>query len=435
MQARPFHLAWFMNFSGPRTWSTPFPDADARRWTNGDFYVDMIRAMERGCFDYMMLEDSSMVSDAYAGSSEVDLKYGLYAPKHDPIPLVPVLARATKHIGIVATASTTFYPPFLLARSMATLDHLTEGRVGWNIVTSSEHRAAQNFGMDQIWEHDNRYDRADEFVELVTQLWGSWDQDAVVMDRGTGVYVDHTKVRTIDFEGKYFKSRGPLNTMPPLQGRPVFCQAGGSPRGREFAAHHADTLLASAQGIEAMKEYRNDIRTRMGNYGRSPDTCKVMFIVSPIIGDTHEDALEKKRRMTAQSDAKIEMALGHLSALTENDFSTFDLDQPLEDVETNGHRTTLSNFIKMGAGGKTLREVALGWSSSSLDLVGTPDEVAGQMGEAMEEVGGDGFLISGGLSRRFISEIADGLCPALQRRGLIRDGYEHAHFRDNLLAF
>jgi FMN-dependent oxidoreductase (nitrilotriacetate monooxygenase family) len=424
-----------MNFSNPKTWLTPFGGNDARDWASGDFYIDMIQAMERGGFDYMMLEDSLMVSDAYAGTSENDLKYSLYAPKHDPLPLVPLLARATKHIGIVSTASTSFYPPFMLARTMATLDHLTRGRVGWNIVTSSENRAAQNFGRDEHFEHDHRYDRADEFVDLVTQLWGSWDADAVVMDRETGTYVDHTKVRTIDFEGKYFKSRGPLNTLRPIQGRPVFCQAGGSPRGREFAARSADTLLASAHGVEGMKEYREDIHRRMANYGRSPDECKVMFILNPILGETHDDAVAKKERMAGEQDTLVEIALGHLSALTENDFSKYDLDAPLEDVQTNGHRSTLNDFLRLGGNGKTLREVALNWSVSCLDLVGTPDEVAGQMGEAMEEVGGDGFLISGALSRRYISDITDGLCPALQRRGLIRDGYAHQQFRENLFDF
>jgi alkanesulfonate monooxygenase SsuD/methylene tetrahydromethanopterin reductase-like flavin-dependent oxidoreductase (luciferase family) len=159
---------------------------------NGEFYIDMARSLERAGFDYMMFEDSSMVSDGYAGTSEVDLKYALYAPKGDPVPLIGMVAQATKHIGLVATMSTSFYPPFLLARTMSTLDHLTRGRVGWNIVTSSEDRAAQNYGMDKLFEHDLRYERADEFVDLVTQLWDSWEADALVMDAERGVYVDHT---------------------------------------------------------------------------------------------------------------------------------------------------------------------------------------------------------------------------------------------------
>jgi alkanesulfonate monooxygenase SsuD/methylene tetrahydromethanopterin reductase-like flavin-dependent oxidoreductase (luciferase family) len=201
MTDRMFHLGWFMNFMAPKSWRGNWGSDDGAAWADGSFYVDFVRALERARFDYMMIEDSSMVPDAYAGTTEVELKHSLYAPKHDPIPLVPLLAAASARIGIVATASTSLYPPFLLARTMATLSHLTKGRVGWNIVTSSEHRAAQNYGMDKLWEHDHRYERADEFVELAEALWSSWEPDAVVMDRATGRYVDHTKVHTVDFKG------------------------------------------------------------------------------------------------------------------------------------------------------------------------------------------------------------------------------------------
>jgi FMN-dependent oxidoreductase (nitrilotriacetate monooxygenase family) len=289
--------------------------------------------------------------------------------------------------------------------------------------------------MDKLYEHDNRYERADEYVDLVTKLWESWAPDAVVRDRDTKTYADYRKVNPIDFEGKYFKSRGPLNTLPPLQGRPAFCQAGGSPRGREFAATHADTLLASAFGVTKMKEYRDDIRRRAVAAGRNPDDCKVLFIVSPTLGETMDEAREKAERGKRMADQMIEAALGHLSALTENDFSKFDLDSPVPQVTTNGHRSTLMDFLSLGNDGKTLREVAASWTISSLDLVGTPDSVAEEMGEAMEAVGGDGFLITGKPNRRYISEIADGLAPALKRRGLIRSEYEHQYLRDTLKEF
>jgi FMN-dependent oxidoreductase (nitrilotriacetate monooxygenase family) len=431
-----FHLAWFINFSQPN-WNGNFTGNDGSSWADGSVHVEMAQSMERGGFDYMMLEDSSMVSDGYEGSSRVDLKYGLYAPKHDPMALIPLMASATKHLGFVATGSTSFYPPYLLARRMSTLDHLTGGRVGWNIVTSSEDRAAQNYGMDKLFEHDHRYERADEYVELMCKLWDSWAPDAVVRDYDTATFTDYTKVNPINFEGKFFSSRGPLNTLPPLQGgRPVFCQAGGSPRGREFAAAHADTLLASAFGVAKMKSYRDDIRSRMQAQGRNPDDCKVMFIVSPILGETMQEAQEKAEAINAATADRVEAALGHLSALTENDFSTYDLDAPVPVVTTNGHRSTLADFLSLSEGNtRTLREVAASWTIDSLALVGTPDHVAGLMGEAMQEVGGDGFLITGRPNRRYVAEITDGLCPALRRRGLIRSEYEHNHLRDNLLAY
>jgi FMN-dependent oxidoreductase (nitrilotriacetate monooxygenase family) len=434
MTPQKFHLGWFMNFMPPKSWRGNWGGSDAETWADGDFYVDFIRSLERACFDYMMIEDSSMVPDAYAGTSEVELKHSLYAPKHDPVVLVPLLAAATKHIGIVATMSTSLYPPFLLARSLATLSHLTQGRAGWNVVTSSEHRAAQNYGMDELWEHDDRYGRADEFVEVAEALWESWDPDAVVLDRETKVYADYTKVRPIDFKGEYFQVRGPLNTLPPLGGRPVYCQAGGSPRGREFAARHADTVLTAAVGVEAMKEYRDDVRARAEKYGRDPDSLKFLFVCSPVLGDTDEEAHAKVARMREATDWNAESTLAHLSALTENDFSEFDLNEPVPELTTNGHRSTLADFLK-NSQGKTLREAAANWTIGAVPLIGTPDTVAERMGEVMEQVGGDGYLISGETSRRYIGEITEGLVPALQRRGLTRTSYEHESFRDNLMAF
>jgi FMN-dependent oxidoreductase (nitrilotriacetate monooxygenase family) len=433
--AKPFHLAWFGNFTVP-AWDDPFCGNDPLLWTNGDFYIDMARSLERAGFTYFMIEDSLMVPDIYAGTAELELKYALYSPKHDPMALVPLLARATKHLGLIATASTSFYPPFLLARLMTTLDHLTEGRVGWNVVTSSEDLAAQNFGLDSLPEHDLRYEMAEEFVDLVHQLWDSWDADAVVMNRATGVYADYTKVRPIHFRGKYHSSRGPLNTLRGPQGRPVICQAGGSPRGRAFAAKHADTLLASPTSVAEMKSYRDDVRVRAAGYGRNPDDIKVMFVIRPVIGATQAEADEKARALREAELSNLEIQFVHMAAVMEIDMSPYPLDEPLpEDIKTNGHQSMLETFLRVNKG-KTLREAVSKPRMRSMELVGTPDAVAAQMAEAMDEVGGDGFLFYGQpVSRRYINEICEGVAPALQRRGLVRTTYEHAHLRDNLLAF
>jgi len=430
----PFHLGWFMSFRPPA-----FPDqwvgADAEEWTDGRYYEDFARSLERAKFDYIMIEDSSMVPDAYAGNSEVDLKHALYAPKHDPMALASLMADVTSRLGIVATGSSTFYPPYLLARTMSTLDHLSRGRMGWNVVTSSEDRAAQNYGIDRLPEHDERYDRADEFVDLVSQLWNSWEEGAEVQNRETGEFADHTKVHPIDFQGTYYDSRGPLNLPRSPQGRPVICQAGGSERGRRFGATHADTIIASAHGVEAMKAYRDSVRQHLVDVGRDPDSCKVLFVVSPIVAETEAAAQARYTAAWAPSDRRVEAALGHISAYTENDMSVYDWDQPVEELSTNGHQSTLAMFMKRAEGGKTLREVASAWSIGCLDLVGTPTTVADQMEKAMDYVGGDGFLISGASNRRFITEITDGLVPELQRRGLTRREYTHPTFRDNLLSF
>jgi alkanesulfonate monooxygenase SsuD/methylene tetrahydromethanopterin reductase-like flavin-dependent oxidoreductase (luciferase family) len=258
----------------------------------------------------------------------------------------------------------------------------------------------------------------------------------VVRDRERGMYADYTKVHTVDFEGTYYRSRGPLNTVRPPQGRPVICQAGASSKGREFAARCADTIIAAAQGPAQMKAYRDDIRARMESLGRKPDSCKVLFVVSPVLADTQEEAHAKRERWFTDPHY-IEYALAEISSITEIDFKQFDLDKPLPDVTTNGERGSLENFVQKGQG-KTLRELVSGGLGRAAELVGTPDKVAGEMEDIMEEVGGDGFLITSPvmrLNRRYITEIADGLVPALQRRGLTRSSYTFEQLRDNLLEF
>lgn len=428
-----FHLAWFCNFSSGE-WDQPFTSG-ASPW-DGKIYVEMAQAMERACFDYIMLEDTLMVSEAYRGTSEATLRHALQAPKHDPLPLAAIIAAATSHLGIVATMSTMAYPPFMLARLASTIDSISGGRFGWNIVTSGEDAAAQNFGMDELPPREQRYDMADEYVDVVTRLFGSWAPDAVVMDRSRGIYADHTKVKPIDFEGKFFKVRGPLNTVPSPQGRPVYVQAGGSPRGREFAARTADSIIATANGVEGMKWYRDDVRARAAAAGRDPDDIKVLFLIYPVLGETHDEAEAKYQRMV-NAPAFIEASLASIGTVTDIDFSQFDLDAELPHLTTNGEQGSLDKFAQWGKG-KTLRQLTAERFDGGLRLVGTPDEVADKMGAAMEAIGGDGFLVSTPfqrISRRVVMEITEGLVPALQRRGLVRTQYEHTLLRDTLRAF
>lgn len=437
MSDKPFHLGWFTNFT-PEAWDDPWSAHGGTDWTGG-FYVDMARQLERACFDYMILEDTCMVADAYGGTMEGSLKHAVFAPKHDPVPLATLIAAATSRLGVVATMSTSFYPPYLLARLSSTIDHIAKGRFGWNIVSSAEDRAAQNFGFDAMVEHDARYDMADEYFDVCCQLWDSWEPDAVVMDRETGTYADHTKVHPINYEGKYYKSRGPLNTVRSPQGRPVFVQAGASPRGRQFAAQSADSIIAVATGVEGMKAYRDDVRARMEGLGRKPDDCKVLFLVSPIIAATEAEARAEEERIKS-APGYVEQVLVGISSNTEIDFAQFELDEPLPPVTTNGERGSLEKFVQGTGSGPdtTLRELAMQRLARCIELVGTADQVADRMGEVMEEVGGDGFLITrpgNSLSRKYISEITDGLVPALQRRGLTRTSYTYEHFRDNLLDF
>lgn len=436
MAPKKFHLGWFLNFTTD-LWNGPFENGGSP-WS-GEFYVDIAQILERACFDYVMVEDKLSVSEAYGGTSEIYLKQALgMVPKHDPAPLAALMSAGTSRLGIVITMSTLGYPPFLLARLAATLDHIAEGRFGWNVVTSAEDAAAQNFGLDRLPPRELRYDMADEYMDLVNQLFDSWERDAIVRDREKGIYADYKKVHPIHFNGKFFKCRGPLNTAPMPQGRPTYVQAGGSPKGRDFAAKHADSVITLADGLEGMKEYRDDIRARARKHGRDPDDIKVLFLVIPTLAGTKEAAYEGRDRMI-HSPAFIEQTLGLISAITDIDFSKLDLEQPLPHLTTNGEQGSLDKFQQSGSG-KTLRQLVYESSEfeSSIELIGTPEGVADDMGEIMEEIGGDGFLITmhnQAVSRRNVLEVTEGLVPALQRRGLVRTEYTHRTLRENLRAF
>jgi FMN-dependent oxidoreductase (nitrilotriacetate monooxygenase family) len=431
-----FHLGWFTNFTVDE-WNDPLAAGGGMPW-NGKYYVEMAQALERACFDYLMLEDTLMVSDAYGHSTEMYMKKAIKVPQHDPAPLATLVAATTTKLGIVSTLSTMAYPPFLLARLCTTIDNIAEGRFGWNIVTSGEDTAAQNFGMDKLPPRELRYEMAEEYMQVVNQLFASWDMDAVVMDHATDTYADFTKVRPIHFEGKFFKCRGPLNTMPSPQGRPAYVQAGGSPTGRAFAARHADSIIAVANGIEGMKAYRDDVRAKAVAVGRNPDDIKVLFLVAPMLGETDEEARDKFDRLVTSTEY-IEHSLAKYGSFTDTDFSKYPLDEPLPGkLTTNGEQGSLDKFQQFGSG-KTLRQLtAEGGTGASIELVGSPDSVAKKMGEVMEAVGGDGFLIKTPYrnnTRRYTTEITDGLVPALQRRGLVRTEYTQAHLRDTLKEF
>jgi FMN-dependent oxidoreductase (nitrilotriacetate monooxygenase family) len=438
MAAKPFHLGWFLQGSSVQAWGESWTGHIGTSWMQPELFMDMARALERACFDYLLLEDSSYVGESYAGSTELYLQRGLAVPRQDPSVVATLMSSVTKRIGIVPTFGTYAYPPYLLARLIATLDQVSAGRIGWNMVTGSSDYAAMNFGLDGMPEHDLRYDMADEYMDVVRGLWNSWEPGAIVADTETGVLIDPARVHATNFAGKYYRTRGPLNSGPCPQGQPVIAQAGGSPRGREFASLHADTIVVNAKGIPAMKAYRDDVRARMVAHGRDPDSCKVLFMVSPVFGESTAEAVERQRLHRVAAAARIPERLAFLGKITNIDFGSFDLDQPLAPgLRTNGHQQTLDQFVAQ-AKGKTLREVMLGQNTmeGSVELAGTIDAVAGQMDEAMQEVGGDGFLFSmPNVTRRLIAEFEDGLVPALQRRGLVRRGYEHAQFRDNLLAF
>lgn len=434
MTRKKFHLGFFTKF-GPTDWPNALGREIGASWADGRFFVDQAVQLERAKFDFVMFEDGVSVADAYGGSMELDLKHAVQTPKHDPLPLLPLMAHATKDIGFIATASTSFYPPFLLARLFSTIDSLSSGRVGWNIVTSSETNAARNFGMDELPPPTQRYDIADEYLDVVCRLWDSWDTDAVVADATTGVYADHTKVRTIDFEGEHFRCRGPLNTMPSPQRRPVLCQAGASERGRDFAARHAEVVVGlTSGGIDGMKAFRADIRERLETYGRNPDDCKILFLAPlTILPDDPKQRVPMTELEAAwAADFTLVMAASSLNL----DLSKYDLDAPVDqNMTAGGHTSVLEHIKAAGRKGMTLRQAMTASSPPDSRLKGTPEQIAETMIAQMEEGGGDGFLIQAYGASAQIPAITERLVPALQRAGAFRTEYEGSTLRERLLEY
>jgi FMN-dependent oxidoreductase (nitrilotriacetate monooxygenase family) len=396
--------------------------------------IHLAKALERACFDYMMIEDGSFVADSYGGSPDYFLRNAYSVPKNDPMSLVPLIGQATKKLGIVATVTTSFYPPFLAARLGATLDHLTGGRFGFNLVTAHNDRSAQNYGLDKHYEHDLRYEMADEWLDVVNKLWLSWAPDAIVDDEVGGTFVDPDKVRPIHHEGRFYRCRGPLNTAPGPQVRPVICQAGGSPAGIAFAAKHADTIIARVNGVAAAKSYRETLAAHMATHGREPEECKLLFSFSTVLGETEKAAAETKQRLDRAAASDIEARLAAMSYASGVDFSKFDLDQPVPPITTNAAQAT-TRALTAAPGARTLREVVSDPGTGGFDFCGSAETVARQMRDVSASIGGDGFLVSNAPTRRAIAEITDGLAPVLKRLGLTRREYAPGVFRSNLLAF
>ncbi|MGO4560005.1 NtaA/DmoA family FMN-dependent monooxygenase [Mesorhizobium sp. 2RAF21] len=434
-----------LSFNALGTVNTPWTGRGETEWVKPSLFVDITTSLERAGFDYLLIEDTSYIHDAVAGTMDTTLKLGLYSPKNDPMPLVPLLAERTKHIGIVPTVTTTFYHPYMASRLFATLDHLTEGRVGFNLVTGTGHRAVQNYGMDQLPPKAERYAMAHEWVDVFKALQESWEPDAILADVENGVYADYTKVHTIDHQGKYYKVRGPLNTIPGPQRYVPMVQAGNSSEGRDISARHGEVLLAVASSIESMKALREDMHKRMRAYGRDPSTLKIMFMVDLVLGMTDEEAQARAAALKEArwNDLSMQNMFFYLSANTRMDFSKYNPEMPFEevyaDIQKHQNIDELISVMKIqlsGVKNKTLREALATISLwPDLDLVGSPETVAAKMDEVMQEVGGDGFLITAPSQRVAVAEICDGLAPVLRRRGSIRSGYDGKTFRENLQAF
>lgn len=431
MVRKKLHFAWFGS-PGPGYWD--LPSATLYDWRKPALYQDIARLCERACFDLTLFADTPAIPNVYQGSTDYYVRTGLKVMP-DPVPFLTVMGAATERLGLGTTLSTSFYPPFLLARMMGTLDSMMGGRMAWNVVTSTSREAARNYGMDDLPEHDTRYDIADEYLELVRQLWASWDADAVVEDRAAGIFADPSKVRRVDFKGKYFASKGPLNVVPSPQGRPVIIMAGTSPRGLRFAVGNADMVIAHKNSIEDMRTYTTALRAMLAAAGRDPSSCKVFFSIKPVMGDT--PAMAQARWEQNLAKTSVEEGLADLSSTLGHDLSTFDLDKPIPpDLPVQALRGKLLQYTGSDAP-KTLRDAARHEAMfETFPICGTPEQVADVIEEAAEIGGADGFHFRAKFGDiAYLTEITTKLVPILQRRGLARSSYSGTTLREHLFEF
>ncbi|QJD87576.1 LLM class flavin-dependent oxidoreductase [Cohnella herbarum] len=412
------------------------PESERYRYKDLKYWVEMAQLLEKGMFDALFLADVYGFYDIYRGNRDAALRDAIQAPINDPSLIIPTMAYATKHLSFAVTVPTTYEQPYAHARRMTTLDHLTNGRIGWNVVTSFLPSAARNFGLDRMIGHDERYDIADEYLEVVYKLWeGSWEDDAVIRDTVKGIYTDPAKVREIHHEGKHYRVPGPHLSEPSPQRTPVLYQAGASPRGRAFAAKHAECVFIDGHSYESMKFYVDDIRAQAVAYGRHPDDIKVFMALSTIVGTTAKEAQEKFRELTELSSEEGPQAI--YGGYTGIDLSKGDPNQILTYQATDHGQTVLARYTKMSPKEMTYGEVIESVKKiggRAVVLTGSAEQVADQMQAWMEKTGIDGFNLGHLVTPGSLKEVIDGVIPILQERGVYKTEYETGTMREKLFG-
>ncbi len=404
------------------------PDDRAADYTNIDYWINLARLLDRGGFESLFIADALGHLDVYQGSSEASLRTAAQSPVNDPMLLVSAMAAATEQLGFGITVSTTYEQPYLLARKFTTLDHLTKGRVAWNIVTSVLDSAARNLGLTEQIEHDERYERAQEFLEVSYKLWeGSWEDGAVLRDRQRGVFTDPTKVHPIGHAGRYYTVPGAHLSQPSPQRTPVLYQAGASSRGSEFAARNAEVVFVGGTNNAAIRRSVEATRARAVEFGRAPDAMRFITAITVVTARTDEEAQAKYKDYLSYASGQAALSL--FSAWTGVDWSKYDLDAPLEYIETNAIRSALANLTGIDADRKwTLRQVAeyIGVGGLHPKIVGSPETVADAMETMAEEAGVDGFNIAYAISPGSFEDFVDLVVPELRRRGRIAERTSNA---------
>ena len=432
---RRMHLAAFTS-AGPVSgihggWRHPAAD---RNILAANYYARIARTLEEGCFDLMFLADILAVPDRLHGSMDSQLRTGaLGALRLDPMIVLASVIGATRHLGLAATVSTTYYPPFHIARAFATLDHLSAGRAAWNIVTSFQQAEAKNFGLEEHLSREARYERADEFVEVCCKLWDSWSDDALVLDPAAPMFADPAKVRRVDHEGAYFKVRGPLNVSRGPQGRPVFVQAGASDRGRDFAARWAEVIFITPPSIEAAKSARADLRARAEKFGRDPDSIKVLPGVCPVVAETRAIATERRALLAELSEA--DAGLSTLAYHLDVDLSTFPQDRVLPEMDVSGVQGHYKEVAEMTRKtGMPLRQLGKQYGSGRHEkgFTGTATDIVDTMAEWHDAGACDGFMFQVPYAPGGVEDIVRLIIPEMQRRGRFRTAYEADTLRGHL---
>lgn len=400
-------------------------------FTDLDYWQSMAQLMERGKMAMMFFADGYAIYDTYEGSIRPTIRRGSQVPEHDPLPLLTGIASATEHIGLASTASTSYYPPYLLAKKLSTIDHLTDGRLGWNVVMSGAEAGFRNVLGRSPLPHDERYDRGDEFMEVVYQLWEeSWADDAIVRDTETGTYADPEKVTPIEHSGEYFDVPGAHICSPSPQRTPLLIQAGQSERGRAFGARHGELLFTFKLSPEKCQSFVEDVTERAVANGRDPEDLNVWPGVSIYVAPTDEAAQRKYERAIDLIDP--ETGLIRMSGQFNHDYSQYDLDSPLEDLPVEGSRGSLKAFIEDDREW-TIRDAGIQYARYPVpEFVGSPETVADEL-ERWAEHGADGFIVLPARMPSSVEDIVEHLVPELQRRGIYRESYgEGETFRERL---
>jgi FMN-dependent oxidoreductase (nitrilotriacetate monooxygenase family) len=423
---RKLRLGTFLGGTGGNMASWRHPHAVADATINLGYFKDLTHRAEAAKLDFVFFGDGLYISEK---------SHPNFLNRFEPLTLLAALAMVTTHIGLAATLSTTYSEPYTVARQFASIDHLSNGRAGWNIVTSPLEGSALNYSKPAHPEHDLRYRMADEFLEITKGLWDSWEDDAFIRDKATGVFFDAAKLHRLNHQGEFFSVQGPLNIARSRQGRPVLIQAGSSEAGKSFAARHADAIFTSQGSLAEAVQFSRDVKQRAVQYGRHPAEILMLPGCSPIVGQTAAEAEQKYQEIASLVD--IRDALHYLGRyFNDLDFTQFDLDGPfpdLGDFARNGWESTTDRLKYLARTEHlTLRQLALRTTTPKSTFTGTPTQIADTMQAWFEAGAADGFMISGAVLPDGLVDFLDHVVPILQERGLFRTEYETDTLRGNL---